>query len=281
MPEEPIPTRLQVPRPRRERKMAVAASHKFLLFLSIFLGYLISYPYVQGSGLGYYGFRMFAIAITLLSVYAVSFRRGVVFVALVLAVPALVGHLRMDRWDTSALSLLTVSLTLTFDALIIAVIFRRVFIHGQPNSETISGALCIYLLVGFGFASIYNLVATVQRHAFYLDPIANAHTHPNRFDFIYYSFGTLTSLGASGITAVSDPARSVTVLEAVIGVLYLAVLISRLVSAYRRELKRAAQGRNYAKEENPSEEEPSPLGTKSATKPKECSRSNCPAWRKS
>jgi uncharacterized membrane protein len=61
----------------------------------------------------------------------------------------------------------------------------------------------------------------------------NLHTIPDRFDIIYYSFGMMTQLGAAGIAAVTDQARSVSVIEAILGQLYLAVLISRLVGAYR------------------------------------------------
>jgi hypothetical protein len=124
-------------------------------------------------------------------------------------------------------------LSFLFDAFIVVVIFRRVFAPKQPNSETIFGALCIYLLAGFALASIYGMVALLQPRAFYLDPLANIHTVPDRLDFIYYSFGTMTSLGASGIVPVSAEARSISVIEAIVGVLYLAVLISRLVGAYR------------------------------------------------
>jgi uncharacterized membrane protein len=66
-----------------------------------------------------------------------------------------------------------------------------------------------------------------------MSPAVNTHTVPDRFDFIYYSFGMMTQLGAAGITAVTDQARSLSVLEAILGQLYLAVLISRLVGAYR------------------------------------------------
>ena len=117
------------------------------------------------------------------------------------------------------------------------VIFRHVFAKEQSNSETIFGALCIYLLVGFSFASAYGMVATFQPNAFYLDPRTNLHIVPDRFDFIYYSFGTMTSLGAAGITPVSPQARSVSVLKAILGVLYLAVLIARLMGAYRPNSK--------------------------------------------
>jgi hypothetical protein len=57
----------------------------------------------------------------------------------------------------------------------------------------------------------------------------NLHTIPDRFDFIYYSFGMMTQLGATGIAAVTDQARSISRIEAIPGQLYLAVLISRLV----------------------------------------------------
>lgn len=234
----PMPEKLLTTRPEKlsdngDRRFSKITGHKFFLLFVFLLGYLIFYPYTQNNSWGYYTFRVFAIAITLLSVYAISFRRSLVFIGMALAVPAMMEHLRLTQWDASARSLTTIALTLAFDTFIIAIIFRRVFVHGQPNSETISGALCIYLLVGFGFASLYRLLATLQPHAFYLDPLTNLHADPNRFDLIYYSFGTMTSLGAAGITAVSDQARSLTVIEAVLGVLYLAVLISRLVSAYR------------------------------------------------
>ncbi len=48
-------------------------------------------------------------------------------------------------------------------------------------------------------------------------PLVNTHSIPRRFDMVYYSFGTMTSVGASGITPVSDAARSLTAIEATIG----------------------------------------------------------------
>jgi uncharacterized membrane protein len=87
--------------------------------------------------------------------------------------------------------------------------------------------------VGFTFASVYGMVAAFQPNAFYLDPRTNFHNVPDRFDFIYYSFATMTSLGATGIAPVSPQARSFSILEAILGVLYLAVLIAGLIGAYR------------------------------------------------
>jgi hypothetical protein len=215
------------------RWASALTGRKFLLLFLFLLGSLILYPLAQNSAFGYYSFRVLGSLVIVLSVYAVSFRRSLVIIALLLAIPTVVQRVLPTRADASLFSILNIVLSFVFDAFIVVVIFRRVFARDQPNSETIFGALCIYLLVGFSFASIYGMLATVQPNAFYLDPRINLHAVPDRFDFIYYSFGTITSLGAAGITAVSGQARSISVIEAILGVLYLAVLIARLMGAYR------------------------------------------------
>jgi hypothetical protein len=206
----------------------------FLLFLFL-LGLLILYPFAVKSTTsgGYYLFRAVSSVVLLLSIYAVSFRRGFLFFALVLAVPTAIHHVLQREGDVNAFAIVNAVLSFVFDTFVILVIFRRVFLRGKVTTETVYGALCIYLLLGFGFASVYGMLGDLQPKAFYLDPQTNLHTVPDRFDLIYYSFGTMTSLGAAGITAVSSQARSITVIEATLGVLYLAVLISRLMSSYR------------------------------------------------
>ena len=215
------------------RPLPDLTGHKFFLLFLFLLASLVLYPYVENGGFGYFAFRVLGSAGILVAVYAIRLRRTLLLVALLLAVPALLERMLLRRPDASVLSTLNIVLSFVFDVFVVVVIFRRVFAKGQPNPETIFGALCIYLLVGFTFASLYGMVAALQPRAFYLDPLTNLHALPDRFDFIYYSFATMTSLGATGITAVSGPARSLTVIEAILGVLYLAVLIARLMSAYR------------------------------------------------
>jgi Ion channel len=210
----------------------IVARRFFLLFVFL-LGTLLLYPLTEGNGSRYYLLRFLGSAAVLLCVYAVSFRRSLLLIAALLAVPAFLARIILIEFDASALSVVRTTLSLSFDIFIVVVIFRRVFSHQKPNAETVFGALCIYLLVGFGFTSIYALISGFDPLAFHLDPASNLHTVPDRFDFIYYSFGTISSLGAAGITPVSGEARSLTVIEGILGVLYLAVLISRLMGAYR------------------------------------------------
>ena len=211
---------------------ALTGRRFFLLFL-LLLTTLILYPYAEATVFGYYAFRVIGSSAILISVYAANLRRSLLIFVLVLAVPALIQHILIPRAHAGSFAIVNMSLSFVFDVVVVATIFRHVFAREQVNSETVFGSLCIYLLVGFSFASVYHMVSAIQPNAFYLDPHANFHTVPDRFDFIYYSFGTMTSLGAAGITPVSAHARAISVLEAILGVLYLAVLVARLMGAYR------------------------------------------------
>ena len=53
------------------------------------------------------------------------------------------------------------------------------------------------------------------------------------FDFIFFSFGSMTTAGAAGIAAASPQVGSLSTIESILAVLYLAVMISRLMGAYR------------------------------------------------
>jgi hypothetical protein len=221
--------------PSRPTRILPITGHKYSLLFLFLLGYLVYYPYAaDASGVRYHIFRGLGSAVTLLSLYAINLRRGVFFFALLLAVPALLQRTFLFHANASLLSHINIFFSFAFDVFVMVVTFRRVFTREKPDAETIFGALCIYLMVGFCFASLYTAISALQSNAFYLDPLTNSHRFPNSFDFIYYSFGTMTSLGAAGMMAVSPQVRSLSVIEAILGVLYLAVLISRLMGAYRK-----------------------------------------------
>jgi hypothetical protein len=178
----------QVPLPTAEnpvRRVLPVTGHKFFLLFLFLLSDLALYPFMDDTGARYYVFRMVGAAVTLMSVYAVSFRRGLIFVALILAGPAFVEHAIVFRTRLVPASVFNVVLSFAFDIFIIVVIFRRVFAREEPNAETIFGAVCIYLLIGFSFARLYAIIAIIQPHSFYLDPAIYPHAVPSGFEFIF------------------------------------------------------------------------------------------------
>jgi hypothetical protein len=203
----------------------------FFLFMFLLMD-IVLYPYACDRGLRFQLFRSIAFFVTLASVYAVSFRRSTWIIALIFAIPVLWHRvLTMERGD-SKLALVGLLVSFSFDVFIVIVVFHRVFRTRVVTSATIFGAVSIYLMAGFAFTRLYQFLAAVQAGAFYLDPVLNHHIVPSRSDLVFYSFGVMTSLGAAGIAPVSAQARSLIVIEAILGILYLGVLVSRLIAMY-------------------------------------------------
>jgi hypothetical protein len=100
-------------------------------------------------------------------------------------------------------------------------------------------AVSVYLLTGVAWTAMYKTVALLVPGAFHADPgvLHGANGQPSWGDLVYFSFCTLSTLGPGDITAAASYARSLVVLECVIGPLYLAVLLARLVAIYGQERK--------------------------------------------
>ncbi len=117
--------------------------------------------------------------------------------------------------------------TLLLLAAVIMVV-RRVLAKPRVTIQSIYGALSAYMIIGLMFASAYAALDHLSTSSFFADgQPANTQT------FQYFSFTTLTTLGYGDFTAAQDSGRSIAVLEAMTGQVFLATLVARLVSAYR------------------------------------------------
>ena len=84
-----------------------------------------------------------------------------------------------------------------------------------------------FTVVAWMFAHLYVAVDVMVPGA--VEPVSDGGT-PRFFDLLFFSFTNLTSVGLSDILPVGDHARSLVILEQVAGVLYVAMVISRLVA---------------------------------------------------
>jgi hypothetical protein len=121
------------------------------------------------------------------------------------------------------------------------VIARAVFGSGRVTFHRVQGAVLLYLNFALLFFTVYRLLANLLPNAFSNLPQSGAE-HGSGAALLYFSFSTLTTLGYGDITPVHPLARSVANLEAVIGQLYPATLLARLVSL---EIEHRRQSREH------------------------------------
>jgi hypothetical protein len=99
--------------------------------------------------------------------------------------------------------------------------------------ELIMAAACAYILLGMSWAYGYFFLELASPESFKISDKLD----DDLWNYYYYSFVTLTTVGYGDIVAVSKSARALTILEAIIGQLYLAIMISRLVGLHTAQLR--------------------------------------------
>lgn len=105
---------------------------------------------------------------------------------------------------------------------------RVVFGPGRVTYHRVVGAVLLYLAMGLAFAALFTFIGAASESAFsnfvVTDSTGLADT------MIYFSFGALTGIGSGDIMAQHPIARSLVLVEAMIGQLYPATLLARLVT---------------------------------------------------
>jgi hypothetical protein len=166
------------------------------------------------------------------AVVAVGGRHKALLAALVLAVPAVVGkwinHLRPDLLPSEVF----LSAGLAFVLFVAVKLFLFILRAPRVNSEVLCIAVATYLLLGVLWGFAYVLVERTDPGAFVFSAGPGAKQSLDGFTGLYFSLVTLCTVGYGDITPASNVARMLAMLEAIAGVFYMAILISRLVSLY-------------------------------------------------
>jgi hypothetical protein len=127
-----------------------------------------------------------------------------------------------------AVYLVNIGLTIAFDLAVAWTVAHAAFDAGRINIHRIMGAVILYLYIGLIFASLYRLMAVFLHPSFGGLPMGRR----NLSELLYFSLSTLTTSGYGDIVPVHPFVRSLANLESVIGQLYPATLLARLVTLH-------------------------------------------------
>jgi len=221
-------------RTARFTRLLIALS--FLLFIAPFVGALrlnLGRTLATLMIIGLLAIVLIAAAAT------VSQSRRQSRMAVIFAATCLLFALAADQLDSSGLTICQYVLTICFLAFVIRLIVAALFEVKVVDYDTIAASISGYLLIGVLFAVVYSLGNRLIEDKPFILNGANE-TSAVEFDFggagtatsLYFSFVTLTTLGYGDFTPTTMPARMLTMAEAIIGQLYLVVLIARLVGLH-------------------------------------------------
>jgi hypothetical protein len=199
---------------------------RFLILLVSLLGLLVVSPMLEGFIRLKILMDIFVSIVFISSIYAVSNKKSMVYTASALALPMFI-----SLWIPGISKIPFLSLTgdlfgILFIAFVIIEILSFIFKERYVSVNVIYASIVVYLLLAVMWSFIFLVIETFQPGSFSLPQQIDGET---RSLFSYYSFVTITTLGYGDMTPIKDTARSFSMLEAVVGQIYLVVLVARLV----------------------------------------------------
>ncbi len=202
---------------------------RFLALLLLILAMLIIVPLADEFVRLRMLMDIFWSAIFIAVIYAVSQKKHHILVGVLLALPMLGSIWSRYFVQYSALEVVGGLCGAAFFIFAIIQILIFVYTQKEVTRDLIAGAAIVYLLMALAWSFIFGVVESLNPGSFSIPDIEGISTSRS---FLYYSFVTITTLGYGDITPVTSLARSLCILEAVIGQLYLVVQVAWLVGVH-------------------------------------------------
>ena len=163
------------------------------------------------------------------SALAVGSKRWRTWVALAIALPAAV-FVAIGGGGDQLTDTTKISIGLVYYAFIGGCLAHDLFKQRKVNAGTVSLALCLYLIFAVTFGYLYSLLHLLNPASFRGVPVEEMGVVADAGEFFYFSLVTLTTLGYGDIVPATQTAQTYTTFEAVVGQLFLVVVVARLVA---------------------------------------------------
>jgi len=196
----------------------------YLLFISFFIS-----PFIDSGPARLMTSLLFSL-VMISGVVSMSRKPAIRFAAGLLACIAISLRWLQHIMPTATIVKLGTLAVLVFMVMLALVTLIKVFGKGRVTAHRVNGAIAVYLLVGMSWGLLYGLLDQALPNAFNLPPLGDTFTPDRQQSLTYFSFITLTTLGYGDITPTHEISRMFVVIEALIGQLYPATLLARLVS---------------------------------------------------
>lgn len=206
---------------------------RYTLLLFVILLMIVGEPIFAGHRLAQ-GLASVSLSLVLLAaLYTLNLSPAYFTLGLLIMVPAIVTRWALHWYHTPELELFAALSASVFIFITVVGLVREIFSVQRVTLDTISAAICAYLLMGLAWAFLFAVVAMEHPGSFSKVLLVHSEALPmfmSLHNFFYYSFVCLTTTGFGDIAPTSDAARALSILESVTGQMYLAILIARLVS---------------------------------------------------
>ena len=209
-----------------ERIFLIFQNYRMFNFMCALVILLVLTAVLEGYHYAHSFLSTLGVVVFVAGGYAACTNKRSLVILLVLAVPWI-----LAEWFFPSSQI--VYLSFFFFFYLIVLLLRMLVAADEITSNTLYGAVCVYLLLGMLWATLYGFINEMFPGSIFSGMLPDAyHHHKEINEFLYFSYTTLTTLGYGDITSVTPVGRLIAVFEAMTGQLFLAFLVARLVCIY-------------------------------------------------
>jgi len=209
---------------------------RYLPLLVALFGFLILQPVAVTLSGANIPLNVLLYVLFVTAVYAVGPRKSLLIVAAGLVFVIVATRLLYEASPNVHLLMLMHGLSLALMVLVTVTMVSRVLVAREITAEIVIGAVCIYFIIGAAWTFLYFVLQVAAPGSMMVIPIVSQgnlipQLEQYRFwEMLYFSMGALSTMGFLSTEALTPLARQLAVVEAIIGQMYVAVLIARIVA---------------------------------------------------
>lgn len=228
--------------PQRRRhpwlhRLAWLRRNRCSLLLASLCGMILANPLFGSSSMGPKALSLTLLGVLVVATWALRMQRRTMLAVVTLAIVAAAAIVSVPG-DTHWMRPVANGVMALFTGVVTVALLRYVLDPHLINTDKVFGAVAAYVLIAISFACVFCAMQYVQTKAFHINEVNDPDGLMSWSDAMYFSFTVLTSTGFGEITPVTDMARSLIVIEQVLGVMYVAFLVARLANLYGRVERR-------------------------------------------
>ena len=205
------------------------SENRFLILLVLILSTIVLTPFLDHFLKTKILMDIFLTLLFFSIIFAVKSKRSHLIIASILVLPLILSTWSIYFYDSTQISIFTRIFGAMFFGYAVIIILQMIARSTDVTRETIFAAVVAYLLIALMWAFFYMILEMVVPGSFSF-PDKNIRAETMQFE--YFSFITITTLGYGDITPLTNRASALTLLEAIIGQIYLVVLVAWLVGMY-------------------------------------------------
>ena len=175
------------------------------------------------------------IAVLLTGLRAIETQKGLLGFEVILLLIGVVLSIAGTVTNNTPLFFIGNTCRVVFMIMVALTILIDLFRSRKVSGDTLAGAVCVYLLIAVIWGYFFLLIEVIVPGSF---SFTQGHARMQLwisqefFQFFYFSLVTITTVGYGDMTPVTTAAQTFATIEAVIGQIYLTILVARLVGMY-------------------------------------------------